>query len=1088
MPPAVVDVLDAVRLAVAGAPVYDLLTTVSDALAGALSPGQDLLRGEEDQHSDYESLLDAGSDNEVAWEDDAFDEDQQFFGSADQEMKPIKQSTCLRSDLRAAKAAGFKVGYLGSLTGLLILSISCRIAKLGLSDEAMQAWGVHPSQYLVLLMRFPHGYVSMSHFLEIEAAKRNSLVQMHVGLCASYKPSMAEAVQAFSHASDDSLPQEPPVWESNDDRCQKLLPLFIETPLNTLLNERFLKIVEIRHKVALSWSGAELFFNNVQGMIQNSVPTDSEIYLVQDGWDAAVPEIVQADGLRAASSPDQMSLPLITMQFLLRHFVKCTQFCLVCHCKMDMNFEALKPYVCSKPLCLYQYMALGIGHSVEWEILQQPFVVDLLISFTYASAAAETLEDFPEGLGVMVPRIGEGSYKGNLHPSNLQLNICTDGQDEKFLRPGSWIQIMGPENDCSSDWHCRVINTSNWPLVDLYTPIVVQNSQPAPPEKPNTEGRTVQFVVYDNNFDHLKENQDKRRAIKNILNTLPDVMAMKSFLESIPTSSRRPLASWDRISPSAFDMIRWIVASNRSCIMQDSEISEYEVAQTNNANLISGVNGYLQFRFAQGAPDKEEKFFRAIKTNVSTSQYPTLYAWHGSPLSNWHGIIREGLMYKKISNGRAHGDGVYMAQRFDYSLGYSSRGYAGANWPNSLLNISAVLSLNEVVNMPKKFQYSGGGIYVVKDIEWIQTRYLFVSCKPQNATANFLSSESVGSKPQNAPSKSLGFWPQQQEYTAYGPAGSPIDIPMTALNQRRRQALGTPEQEPNEEPPKASVDTKKRGRKRKSAKKPAPKSADSQIRDVDEGRYVEEDWDNASVATMTEDLAALFSDTEDGVADTGKKKKTAPTTPVTDFEPGTLDGSSLNLLDPPSYATTTATKALQQQLRQTLKVQEGNALDKLGWYIDPQLINNPYQWIVELHSFELTLPLGQSMQKAGIQSIVLEMRFPKDFPMSPPFVRVVRPRLLEFNQGGGGHVTQGGALCMELLTNSGWLPSCSIEGVLVSIRVALCSMEPKPARLLAGQTAQNVMEYSVHDAVNAYVRACNAHGWEVPKEFRSMAW
>ena len=34
--------------------------------------------------------------------------------------------------------------------------------------------------------------------------------------------------------------------------------------------------------------------------------------------------------------------------------------------------------------------------------------------------------------------------------------------------------------------------------------------------------------------------------------------------------------------------------------------------------------------------------------------------------------------------------------------------------------------------------------------------------------------------------------------------------------------------------------------------------------------------------------------------------------------------------------------------------------------------------------------------------------------MSPPFVRVIRPRFLGFQQGGGGHVTIGGALCMQV--------------------------------------------------------------------------
>src|SRR5687768_16736831 len=55
-------------------------------------------------------------------------------------------------DLRQVKRAGFKAGYLGSLGGHIIICVSCRIAKLGISEEAMQAWGLIPRQYLVLLI------------------------------------------------------------------------------------------------------------------------------------------------------------------------------------------------------------------------------------------------------------------------------------------------------------------------------------------------------------------------------------------------------------------------------------------------------------------------------------------------------------------------------------------------------------------------------------------------------------------------------------------------------------------------------------------------------------------------------------------------------------------------------------------------------------------------------------------------------------------------------------------------------------------------------------------------------------------------
>jgi len=124
----------------------------------------------------------------------------------------------------------------------------------------------------------------------------------------------------------------------------------------------------------------------------------------------------------------------------------------------------------------------------------------------------------------------------------------------------------------------------------------------------------------------------------------------------------------------------------------------------------------------------------------------------------------------------------------------------------------------------------------------------------------------------------------------------------------------------------------------------------------------------------------------------------------TDFVPGSLDQSSLPMLEPPSYATPNATKSLNRALKEVLDIQKKTPLHELGWYIDQELINNIYQWIVELHSFDPKLPLTKDMKAAGLTSVVLEIRFGKDYPFSPPFVRVIRPRFLPFMSGGGGHV------------------------------------------------------------------------------------
>lgn len=191
------------------------------------------------------------------------------------------------------------------------------------------------------------------------------------------------------------------------------------------------------------------------------------------------------------------------------------------------------------------------------------------------------------------------------------------------------------------------------------------------------------------------------------------------------------------------------------------------------------------------------------------------------------------------------------------------------------------------------------------------------------------------------------------------------------------------------------------------------------------------------------------------------------------------------MLDPPTYATTSATMRLQKELQAVLKVQKATPLHELGWYIDAELVTNVYQWIVELHSFDLSLPLAKDMKTAGLTSIVLEVRFGKDYPHSPPFIRVIKPRFLPFTAGGGGHVTGGGAMCMELLTNSGWSAVSSIEGVLLQVRMAIMNLDPKPARLENNSTASR-RTYGTGEAMEAYIRACHAHGWEVPKDFKDF--
>jgi ubiquitin-conjugating enzyme E2 Q len=75
------------------------------------------------------------------------------------------------------------------------------------------------------------------------------------------------------------------------------------------------------------------------------------------------------------------------------------------------------------------------------------------------------------------------------------------------------------------------------------------------------------------------------------------------------------------------------------------------------------------------------------------------------------------------------------------------------------------------------------------------------------------------------------------------------------------------------------------------------------------------------------------------------------------------------------------------------------------WTFKTRELENLYVWSVKIVEFDSGLMLAKDLVKNGYNGVELELRFPAEFPVSPPFIRVVSPRLLRFMEGGGGHVT-----------------------------------------------------------------------------------
>lgn len=127
--------------------------------------------------------------------------------------------------------------------------------------------------------------------------------------------------------------------------------------------------------------------------------------------------------------------------------------------------------------------------------------------------------------------------------------------------------------------------------------------------------------------------------------------------------------------------------------------------------------------------------------------------------------------------------------------------------------------------------------------------------------------------------------------------------------------------------------------------------------------------------------------------------------------------------------------------------------------------------------------------------VVMEISFPRDYPHRPFFLRCVSPRFHWYT----GHVTAGGAICIEALTTSGgpgqWSPTHCVEGILNTVFANMLHCEVATIRTATGPGGRTgplrvdlngkfvrdpLAEYSVSEAKSAFDRMLNHHaanGW-----------
>lgn len=361
-------VLERLQGSSAGMRIPDLLSVTVSELQKVLGEGSGNNLLQEDDSDDKMDIDTGDEGSEFEWPLSPIHDDRNAMSgnTAFISIRPEVAAALnkrIKEDLYAVRRAGFRVGILEGMTAEAqecLLSISIRVSQLGLSDEAIQAWDLQKNQYIVLLMQYSAGFKTFQTILSQPV--RSHEIAFRIGVSNRYKPTMVEARAAFSTASrpeSSSKADGPSLIDQRDlnngTPQAGFQSFFISSSLNKFINDQFTSLVKIRRAQGLDWDGAKCYYSANQGRAGVDLPFQSapNSYYGPRSSQAPLPTVVTADHMIEAQS-DNLSFPLIAMQFVMRYLTRCTEFCLVCHDRTEGVFEALKPYVCSKPLCLYQ--------------------------------------------------------------------------------------------------------------------------------------------------------------------------------------------------------------------------------------------------------------------------------------------------------------------------------------------------------------------------------------------------------------------------------------------------------------------------------------------------------------------------------------------------------------------------------------------------------------------------------------------------------------------------------------------------------------------------------------------------------------
>uniref|UniRef100_A0A6C0E9J0 PARP catalytic domain-containing protein n=1 Tax=viral metagenome TaxID=1070528 RepID=A0A6C0E9J0_9ZZZZ len=223
-------------------------------------------------------------------------------------------------------------------------------------------------------------------------------------------------------------------------------------------------------------------------------------------------------------------------------------------------------------------------------------------------------------------------------------------------------------------------------------------------------------------------NGDRDKAfskMKKILETLPDM----DSLSLLDTESELKL-TLNATDDDAYYLVRWILLTCRAHLEvvdpADKEfVEDINIAGKKAANgyqMSSSYNIKAVFKYISNPPEREQAFCSISKSPNVTKHN----GFHGSPIENWHSILRKSLINcsgtDKQLHGAAYGNGIYLAPDFGTSYGYARTN--DVVWkPGNLENIRCMVYCEILDDGSSGFK-GANPYYVISNENLVRTKYL----------------------------------------------------------------------------------------------------------------------------------------------------------------------------------------------------------------------------------------------------------------------------------------------------------------------------------------------------------------------------